>query len=171
MEEGAMAALNKVYLLGNLTRDPELRHTSSGNAVCTFGMAMNHRYMTAKGESKEEVCYVEVEAWGRWAEACDSFLRKGAPVLVEGRLRYEQWDDKETGQKRSRLRVVVEHGQFVGGPARKGAAPEEAAREPLSSPGPVSRPQPPVSQTAEEQAIPEMPPFEPTEAVDDDIPF
>ncbi|MBT3378930.1 MAG: single-stranded DNA-binding protein [Lentisphaerae bacterium] len=111
-----MASLNKVFLLGNLTRDPELRYTTGGSAVCAFGLAMNRRYTTARGEDREEVCFVDIETWGKQAESCNNYLRKGSPALIEGRLRLDQWDDRETGQKRSRLRVSAERVQFVGAP-------------------------------------------------------
>lgn len=111
-----MASLNKVFLLGNLTRDPELRYTTGGSAVCSFGLAVNRRYTTARGEDREEVCFVDIETWGKQAESCNSYLRKGSPALIEGRLRLDQWDDRETGQKRSRHRVSAERVQFIGAP-------------------------------------------------------
>ena len=98
-----MASLNKVFLLGNLTRDPEIRYTPSGAAVCSFGLAVNRRYTTSRGEDREDTCFVDCDAWGKWAEACKDYLRKGSPVLVEGRLRYDSWEDRESGRKRSRL--------------------------------------------------------------------
>jgi len=111
-----MANLNKVYLIGNLTRDPELRQLPSGAAVCSFGMAISRSMTLASGEQREEVCYVEVVAMGRQAEVIHQYIRKGAPLFVEGRLHYEQWDDRETGKKRSRLSVRVERSQFIGSP-------------------------------------------------------
>jgi len=113
-----MAALNKVILLGNLTRDPELRYTPQGTAVCSFGLAVNHRYALASGEAREETCFVDMDVWGQQAQSCSTYLRKGAPALVEGRLRLDQWDDRETGKRRSRLRVQAERVQFVGPPIR-----------------------------------------------------
>jgi single-strand DNA-binding protein len=112
-----MASLNKVFLIGNLTRDPELRYTPSGSAVCEFGMAMNRVY-TSNNERKEEVCFVDVNVWGRQAESCDKYLKKGDPLFVEGRLHLDQWTDKETQKQRSRLRVVAERTQFLGSPGR-----------------------------------------------------
>ncbi len=111
-----MANLNKVFLIGNLTRDPELRQLPSGSALCSFGMAVNRTMTLASGEQREEVCYVDVVAMGRQAEVIHQYTRKGTPLFVEGRLHYEQWDDRETGKKRSRLSVRVERSQFIGIP-------------------------------------------------------
>ena len=113
-----MASLNKVFLMGNLTRDPELRHTNSGAAVCVFGLAAGRRYTASSGEEREDVCFVEIEVWGLQAESCQNYLTKGAPALVEGRLRYDQWEDRETGQRRSRLLVHGDRIQFLRAPAR-----------------------------------------------------
>lgn len=112
-----MPDLNKIYLIGNLTRDPELRSLPSGSALCRLGLAVNRRYSTARGEEREEVCFVDVEAWGRQGETAERFLRKGSPILVEGRLKYDQWEDRTTGQKRSRLLVHADRIQFLGRPA------------------------------------------------------
>ena len=109
-----MANLNKVFLIGNLTRDPELRQLPSGSALCSFGMAINRTMTLASGEQREEVCYVDLVAIGRQAEVIHQYVRKGAPLFVEGRLHYEQWDDRETGKKRSRLTIRVERSQFLG---------------------------------------------------------
>jgi single-strand DNA-binding protein len=168
-----MASLNKVLLMGNLTRDPELRYTPGGAAVCTLGVAMNRRYTTARGEDKEEVCFVDVEAWGKWAEACGSYLRKGAPVFIEGRLRYDQWEDRDTGKKRSRLVVTAERGQFLGQPSRGG---ESFATDGDDSPGPDESRRPPRGTArrtgeSEDAALPKMPPFDEVGEADDDIPF
>lgn len=110
---------NKVILLGNLTRDPEVRTAGAGQ-VCAFGLAMNRVFRDARGESREETCFVDVEAWGRTGEIVAQYCRKGSPLLVEGRLRYDQWDDRETGKKRSRLTVTAETVQLIGG-SRDGA--------------------------------------------------
>lgn len=107
-----MANFNKVMLMGNLTRDIELRHTPSNQAVANFGLAMNRTYRTASGEDREEVTFVDCEAWGRTAEIMAKYLLKGRPVFVEGRLRLDTWQDKE-GNRQSRLRVVVENFQFI----------------------------------------------------------
>ena len=110
-----MANLNKVLLLGNVTRDPEVRYTPKGSAVCDLGVAVNRAYTTDSGEKREEVTFVEVTLWGRTAEIAGEYLKKGRPVFVEGRLQMDTWDDKQTGQKRSRLRVVGENMQLLGG--------------------------------------------------------
>ncbi|HOG49623.1 MAG TPA: single-stranded DNA-binding protein [Lentisphaeria bacterium] len=107
--------LNKVFLMGNLTRDPEMRTLPSGTAVCTFGVAVNRQFVNAAGVTQEEVCFIDVSAFGRTGEVVAQYLRKGSPIFVEGRLYYEQWDDRETGKKRSRLSVTAERVQLIGG--------------------------------------------------------
>lgn len=109
--------LNKVFLLGNLTREPELRYTPGGAAVCEFGMAMN-RTFTSNNQQKEEVCFVDIVVWGKTGELCQRYLNKGSQALIEGRLQYDQWEDKTTGKRSSRLRVVADNVQFVGAPRR-----------------------------------------------------
>jgi len=111
-----MASMNRVYLLGNLTRDPEVRYLPSGKAVAELRLAVNRKYRTASGEEKDETCFVSVAVWGRQAETCGQYLSKGSPALVEGRLQYEEWE--KDGQKNNRLRVVAERVQFVGAPRR-----------------------------------------------------
>ena len=108
-----MASVNKVMLLGNLTRDPEIRYTPKGTAVTDLGMAVNRVRTGDNGERSEEVTYVDVTLWGRQAELAGQYLGKGRPVFIEGRLQLDQWDDKQSGQKRSRLRVVGENMQFL----------------------------------------------------------
>jgi single-strand DNA-binding protein len=115
---GTMASFNKVLLMGNLTREPEIRYTPSGAAVCEFGMAINRTY-TSNNEKKEEVCFVDINVWGKQAETCSRYLQKGSPLFVEGRLQLDQWNDKETGKSRSKLRVVAERTQFLGSPGNK----------------------------------------------------
>lgn len=110
-----MASFNKVILLGNLTRDPELRYTPKGQAVAKLGLAVNRSYKTETGETKEEVTFIDIESWGKQAELIGQYLKKGNPLFVEGRLRLDQWDDKNTGQKVTKLKVVMENFQFVGG--------------------------------------------------------
>ena len=110
-----MANLNKVLLLGNVTRDPEVRYTPKGSAVCDLGVAVNRAYTTDSGEKREEVTFVDVTLWGRTAEVASEYLKKGRPVFVEGRLQMDTWDDKQTGQKRTRLRVVADNMQLLGG--------------------------------------------------------
>ena len=122
-----MANLNKVLLLGNVTRDPEVRYTPKGSAVCDLGIAVNRAYTTDSGEKREEVTFVDVTLWGRTAEVASEYLKKGRPVFVEGRLQMDTWDDKQTGQKRTRLRVVADNMQLLGGRAQGAAeAPGES---------------------------------------------
>jgi single-strand DNA-binding protein len=108
-----MANFNKVILAGNLTRDPELRYTPKGMAIAKLGLAINRSWKNEAGETKEEVTFVDVDAFGRQAEVIGQYLKKGRPILMEGRLRLDQWDDKQTGQKRSKLGVVLEAFQFM----------------------------------------------------------
>jgi len=106
---------NKVLLIGNLTRDPELRYIPSGTAVTDFGMAVNRRFTTREGEKRDETCFVEVTLFGKQAQTFCDYMSKGRPVFVEGRLRFDSWTTKD-GQRRSRLRVIGERFQFLGGP-------------------------------------------------------
>src|SRR3954462_15770646 len=109
-----MPSLNKVLLMGNLTRDPELRVTPKGTSICQFSLAINHQFKMESGESREEVIYVDVEAWGKQGETIAKYVTKGRPLYVEGRLRLDQWEDKNTKEKRSRMKVVLEQFQFLG---------------------------------------------------------
>jgi len=109
-----MANINKVLLIGNLTRDPEARRTNSGTSVAKLGLAINRKFKNAAGEYQEEVTFADVDVWGRSADFCRDYLRKGAPVYVEGRLKLDQWEDRETGQKRSKLGIVAESVQSLG---------------------------------------------------------
>ena len=113
------ASFNKVILLGNLTRDPEVRYTPKGSAVCDLGLAVNRQYSLDNGEKREEVTFVDVVLWARLAEIAGEYLKKGRPVFIEGRLQLDTWDDKQSGQKRSKLRVVGETMQLLG--SRQGA--------------------------------------------------
>jgi single-strand DNA-binding protein len=155
-----MASFNKVILLGNLTRDPEVRYTPKGSAVCDLGIAVNRVYTTDSGEKREEVTYVDVVLWTRLAEIAGEYLKKGRPVFIEGRLQMDTWDDKQSGQKRTKLRVVGESMQLLG--ARPGGAPAEAAAEDRSASGGSSgnkfTPPPPKGSA-------------PGEPDDDEIPF
>ena len=121
-----MASMNRVFLLGNLTRDPEMRYIPSGKAVADVRMAVSRKFKTASGEEREETCYVNVAVWGKQAEACAQYLKKGSPLLVEGRLHYEEWE--KDGKKNNRLSVVADRTQFIGAPRRAeysdGGAPE-----------------------------------------------
>jgi single-strand DNA-binding protein len=111
-----MASYNKVMLIGNLTRDPEVRYTPKGSAVCDIGLAVNRVYTSDSGEKVEEVTFVDVVLWSKMAELAGKYLHKGRPVFIEGRLQMDSWEDKQTGQKRTRLRVVGEQMQFLGSP-------------------------------------------------------
>jgi len=112
-----MGSLNRVMLIGNLTRDPEVRTTPKGVAVADLGLAINRNYTTESGEKREEVTFVDVVVWGKVAQNAGRYLSKGRPIFVEGRLQLDTWQDKESGQNRQRLRVVAERLQFLGSPA------------------------------------------------------
>ncbi len=114
-----MASLNKVFLIGNLTRPPELRYTPSGTAVADVRLAVNRNYTTQGGERREDTCFLTVVVWGKQAESCGEYLDKGSPILVEGRLQTREWEGKD-GQKRTVTEVVAERVQFMG--RGKGAA-------------------------------------------------
>jgi len=124
-----MVSVNSVFLGGNLTRDPEVRYTPQGTAVATFGLAVNHSYRTRDGEQKEEVCFIEIETWGRQAETCEQYLRKGSPVLVEGRLKYDTWEGND-GQKRSRHKVRAQRVQFLSSGSRSSGSGGDMAPPP-----------------------------------------
>lgn len=118
-----MASYNKVMLIGNLTRDPEVRFTPKGSAVCDIGLAVNRVYTSDSGEKVEEVTFVDVVLWAKMAELAGKYLHKGRPVFIEGRLQMDSWEDKQTGQKRTRMRVVGEQMQFLGSPQGGDRAP------------------------------------------------
>ena len=155
-----MASFNKVILVGNLTRDPELRYTPKGTAIAKIGLAVNRVWTNEAGEKKEEVTFVDVDVFGRTAENVGQYMRKGRPILVEGRLRLDQWDDKQTGQKKSKLGVVAETVQFLGSaPGAEGsapAAPRAARPAPSAAPAPA-----PAAEPLEGDGPPES----------DDVPF
>jgi single-strand DNA-binding protein len=152
-----MASFNKVILLGNLTRDPEVRYTPKGSAVCDLGLAVNRVYTLDNGEKREEVTYVDIVLWSRLAEIAGEYLKKGRPVFIEGRLQLDTWDDKQSGQKRSKLRVIGESMQLLGSRPSSGSA-AEAEVEDRQSQGGKPSPPPPKS-TA------------PAGSDEDDIPF
>ncbi len=122
-----MASFNKVILMGNLTRDPELRYTPSGAPVCNFDLAMNRSYNTQAGERKDEVCFMSVVVWGKQAESCGQYLAKGRQALVDGHLQQRSWETPE-GQKRTKHEVVAERVQVLGSKGN-GGKPDEAAAE------------------------------------------
>ncbi len=109
-----MSSFNKVILMGNLTRDPELRQTQSGTSVCRFSIAVNRSYNSQDGSLRDETCFVEIDCFGKSAENVAKYFTKGKPILVEGRLRQDSWEDKQTGQKRTKLMVVLERFEFIG---------------------------------------------------------
>jgi single-strand DNA-binding protein len=134
-----MPAYNKVILIGNLTRDPEMRVTPKGTAICQLGIAVNRKFKKEDGSQAEEVTFVDLEAWGKTAELIAKYLTKGAPAMFEGRLKLDQWDDKTTGKKMSKLKVVIESVQFLGSkgdaPAAAPAAATTAPAAPAAAPG------------------------------------
>ena len=148
-----MANLNKVFLMGNLTRDPELRYTPSGTAVVDFGLAINRTYVTG-GEQKQETCFVDVTMWGKRAVVISEYFTKGKPIFIEGRLRFDTWDSAEG--RRTKLSVVAENFEFVGGASGKS---DRAGAPPPSKPGKSG---PPAR---------EAPPEEGSDVSDDEIPF
>ncbi|MFA7345777.1 MAG: single-stranded DNA-binding protein [Terrimicrobiaceae bacterium] len=151
-----MANVNKVILIGNVTRDPEVKFTPKGTAVTDIGLAINRNYTLDNGEKREDVTFVEVAFWGRQAETIGEYVKKGRSIYVEGRLQLDTWDDKQSGQKRSKLRVVGENFQFLGSRPGGAAEPEGGHHEP--------RPQ-----RAARPAPPQQPPQ--SSEPDDDIPF
>lgn len=114
-----MASMNRVFLAGNITRDPEIRHTQSGTAVSDLGLAVSNNYKNKAGEQVESTCFADVVVWGQQAEACQEYLSKGSPVIVEGQLQLDQWES-EKGEKRSKLRVKANRIQFLGRPRNSG---------------------------------------------------
>jgi single-strand DNA-binding protein len=134
-----MASFNKVVLVGNLTRDPELRYTPKGTAIAKIGLAVNRVWTNEAGEKKEEVTFVDVDVFGRTAENVGQYMRKGRPILIEGRLKLDQWDDKQTGQKKSKLGVVAETVQFLGSAGDERSPVSSAPTTPRTS-----RPAPPA---------------------------
>ena len=151
-----MASFNKVILAGNLTRDPELRYTPKGTAVARLGIACNRKWKSETGEMKEEVTFVDVDAFGKTAETIGQYLKKGRPILIEGRLRYDTWEDKQSGQKKSKLSVVLENFQFLDSGGGRGEGAAEAPR-----PRAVAGAAPAAAEPADSDGPPES----------DDVPF
>jgi single-strand DNA-binding protein len=151
-----MANFNKVYLIGNLTRDPELRVTPKGTAICQFGMAVNRQFKDESGAMRDDTTFVDIEAWGKQGETISKFCTKGKPLFVEGRLKFDQWEDKTSGQKRSKLKVVLEGFQFLGTGQRDGGAPtgggefDQSAPAAPHSPPARSGAKPPVAENLDE---------------------
>jgi len=155
-----MPSYNKVLLMGNLTRDVELKYTPSNMAVAEIGLAVNHRYKTKEGEAKEEVTFVDCEVWGKTAEIMSQYLSKGKPVFLEGRLKLDQWKDKEGGS-RSKLKMVVESFQFIDskGGGDSGSSGDGPPRQSRPASSPSNKPQPAYT-GPQHEPVPE-----------DDIPF
>ncbi len=160
-----MPALNKVLLMGNLTRDPELRVTPKGTPICQFGLAINRSYKMESGETREEVTFVDIEAWGKQGETIAKYLTKGRPLYVEGRLKLDSWEDKNTKEKRSRMKIVLENFQFLGdsrgggGGGGGGSSASGGGDESSASP---ERHSPPARSAAKPGA---------QENLDEDVPF
>jgi len=174
-----MPNLNKVMLIGNLTRDPEVRYTPKGSAVTDIGLAINRNYTLDDGEKREETTFVDVTFWGRQAEVIGEYMKKGRPMYVEGRLNLDQWEDKTSGQARTKLKVVGEGFQFLGGrddnsgggqpqqPQYQQAPPQQQA----SPPQPQASPPQQQASPPQQQAAPPQQNYEPIRDEDDDIPF
>lgn len=148
-----MANLNKVMLIGNLTRDPELRYTPKGTAVADIGLAINRVWSNDQGQKQEDTTYVDVTLWGRQAELAQQYLSKGRGAYIEGRLQLDTWDDKETGKKRSKLKVIGENLQFLpdGKASAGGGAP---AQRPSGQSKPQGGSAAPAEDFQEEDDIP-----------------
>lgn len=163
-----MANFNKVILLGNLTRDPQLRYLPSQMPVVDIGMAVNHKFKTASGEDREEVMFIDCTAFGKQAEIINKYCQKGRPLLIEGRLKLDSWDDKQTGQKRSKHKITIDNFQLLGGrgdaPAGGGGGGGDDYEQRPPSRGGGGR--------GQQSAPPQEPPFSDEGQVkDDDIPF
>jgi single-strand DNA-binding protein len=150
-----MASFNKVILMGNLTRDPEMRVTPNGHTICKLGLAVSRTFSTRDGERREETTFVDIDAFGKQAEVIAKYMRKGRPIMVEGRLKLDQWESNE-GQKRSKLGVILENFQFVGGPREDG---EGGGYEQSSPPA------------RDSNAAAPAPKAEAPDALDEDVPF
>ncbi|MBH31404.1 MAG: single-stranded DNA-binding protein [Candidatus Marinimicrobia bacterium] len=131
-----MPNYNKVVLMGNLTRDPEVRYTSNGTAIAKLGMAINRYWRNQEGQQQEETTFVDVDAFGKQAETIGQYLKKGRPIMIECRLKLDQWDDKQTGQKRSKLGVVLENFQFLD--SRGDGGGEDSVGQPQDSGKPAA---------------------------------
>ncbi|MGB7157223.1 MAG: single-stranded DNA-binding protein [Tepidisphaeraceae bacterium] len=174
-----MANYNKVILVGNLTRDPQLKYLPSQMAVVEFGLAVNHKYKTKNGEDREEVLFVDVSAFGKQAEIINQYCQKGRPLLVEGRLKYDTWEDKQGGGKRSKHSVVIDNFQLLGGRdsggggGGGGGGGAGAGGGGYDESAPPRRSGPPQQNRGPQQQRPQQePPFsEEQQFKDDDIPF
>jgi single-strand DNA-binding protein len=144
-----MASFNKVILAGNLTRDPELRYTPKGTAVCRFTLAVSRTWTGEDGQKKEEVSFIDIDAWGRQGEVVAQYMKKGRPFLVEGRLKQDTWEDKNTKQKQSKLKVVLESFSFIDS-NRGDAAGAPAAARPAAAAAPSPAPEPTEGEAPQE---------------------
>jgi single-strand DNA-binding protein len=154
-----MAYLNKVFLIGNLTRDPELRVTPKGTAICQFGMAVNRQFKDESGATRDETTFVDIEAWGKQGELVSKYLSKGSPAMVEGRLKLDQWEDKTSGQKRSKLKIVLDNVQFLssrgaGGGGAPHAPTEEGEAAGAAAPAAGAKPAAPTSKEHLDEDVP-----------------
>jgi single-strand DNA-binding protein len=169
-----MANVNRVILIGNLTRDPQLKYLPSQTAVVEFGLATNRKFKAANGEDREEVCFVDCSAFGKTAEVINQYCQKGRPIFIEGRLKFDSWEDKQGGGKRSKLTVVVENFQFLGSREGGGGAPGQDSGGGEDQTRPASRPpqrNAPPPQAAPARA-PQEPPFGDEQHINEsDIPF
>jgi single-strand DNA-binding protein len=155
-----MANFNRVILAGNLTRDPEMRYTPKGQAIAKITLAVNRSYTTETGEKREEVSFIDCDAFGKQAETLSTYMKKGRPLLVEGRLRQDTWEDKNTHQKQSKLKVVIDNFQFLGGRDQSqpgGPTPPDVSRAHV----PANAPTPPGDSASHADSSPE----------EDDVPF
>ena len=163
-----MAYLNKVFLIGNLTRDPELRVTPKGTAICQFGLAVNRQYKDESGATRDETAFIDIEAWGKQGELCSKYLQKGSLSFIEGRLRFDSWEDKTSGQKRNKLKVVLENVQFLSRGGGGGAAAAAGGGEAAAAAGgddPPAEPHAPPARSAAKPAPSGQ------EKAEDDVPF
>jgi single-strand DNA-binding protein len=163
-----MAYLNKVFIIGNLTRDPELRVTPKGTPICQFGIAVNRQFKDESGATRDETTFIDVEAWGKQGELVSKYLSKGSLAMVEGRLKLDQWEDKQSGQKRSKLKVVLDNVQFL---STRGGAP--GGPGPGAGAGGGQGPGDDVDQTGPERQAPQGggPRAGGQEKLEEDVPF
>jgi single-strand DNA-binding protein len=162
-----MPNLNKVQLMGNITRDPEVRYTPKGTAVTDIGLAINRNYSTDDGDRREETTFVDITFWGRQAEVIGEYMKKGRPLYVEGRLQLDQWEDKNSGQQRSRLKVIGDNFQFLGGRDEGGQRGGGQGQQSSQQVAPQQQSQQSQQQAPAQQNYDPIPPSDD----DDDIPF
>jgi single-strand DNA-binding protein len=172
-----MASYNRIILMGNLTRDPQLRYLPNQTAVVDIGLAVNHKYRTAGGEDREEVMFIDCTAFGKQAEVINQYCQKGRPLLVEGRLKLDTWDDKQTGQKRSKHKVTIDNFQLLGsrdgGPGGAGGGGEggQSRADNGDQRPPQRAPARQPQGSAPQRPAPEQPYGDEQQFKEDDIPF